>query len=226
MPCVDTLKAMICCPFVVFGLNPQNDRGNGCFLGRAVRREQSSQSNSEDLSKHELVTVYEDKGSATAGDGAPENKPRGFYGVTSPLLAVAESKILDDAAAKSTQGPEKSGSVDSDVAMLDALVAAGTTNKLSGNPDDASENPVVSTKSNTHDAGKSYDLGSEWARNSKEAENPNLTANTSEREDARGAMPSVLFSAKYSKNGAGVTKDTEDDAQVGSDPELISELDI
>lgn len=223
MPCVDTLKAMICCPFVVFGLNPQNDRGNGCFLGRAVRRVQSSQSDSEDLSKHELVPVYEDKGSAKAGDGAPEKKPRGFYRVTSPLLAVAESEILDDAAAKSTQGPEKSGPVDPDVEMLDALVAAGTK---TGQPDNTSKKPLVSTKTNTHDAGKPYDLGSEWARNSEEAENSNLTANTSELENPRDAMPSVLFSAKYSKNGAGVTKDTEDDAQVGSDPELISELDI
>ncbi|MBG6146047.1 hypothetical protein IWQ51_004193 [Labrenzia sp. EL_142] len=237
MPCVDTLKAMICCPFVVFGLNPQNDRGSGCFLGRAVSTKQSSKSNSQDISKYELATVYKDNQASVPPGGGTKTKPRGPHCVTSPLLNVPEP--------------------DPDIVLLDALIAAGTRNTPPVETNDTSKQPLASHQANPFEV-PSRTINPDRVKNEvnlqeneqeyseetnqfskyrwsslnvsqgavSEKVRKTRVTNKTEIAPPRSAMPSVLNSAKYPKNDADVTKDTENVAPEEGDLESAGDLDI
>lgn len=221
MPCFEAIKTVIFYPFAAFGLNPQNYRGPACFHGRAVSVKPPRGSSSENLSKIEFTPedcVTERKKEA---DGVTRTNPRGHFKVTSPLLAVCEKmetpgatsptkvahNVIGNGPTATDQnhssgrardpGMGRGTSVDSDVALLDALIAAGTRpqsktqrNNADNSPEsDESNGEMVQGQHEDEDVKKSNSFANYWATNSNEPRDDKGTP--------RPDMPSVLRSNKF-----------------------------
>ncbi len=252
MSCADTLKAMICSPFVMFHRNIQFACGGGCFLGRTVlRKETPASSLTGDLSKQEMVVGDGNRTAINAADFVNLTKPRGRYGVQSPLLAERR----DDAPLSNTAGDERE---DSYVAYLHTFVAAKKSPQqpgLSGGAQTESARfpSVKTTKAAIHDTDQSIDatpaptrtyepfaanerdsLVANWGVDSNNgtidlatrAPNELKIASDTSSARKRKMMPSVIYGANPLNTDAHTTDDMVNKQQVRRDSELISELDI